>query len=129
MNRRVRERQGEDEFAALAQAGTLPADRAAMRFDQILDQRQSEPESVTVPRFVHLRERLEQLPEAIRLETDPSVPNRHGRLRRFAPNRHGNRPVLGVGHRISEEVVEDLRESFRVGVDVRRLCREVVLDP
>ena len=38
-HRRGRKRQGENEFAALAQAGTTANDRATMRFNEILDQR------------------------------------------------------------------------------------------
>jgi hypothetical protein len=126
-----RERDVEPEHAAPA-GSPLRADLAAHQLDQLLGDGQPEPGAAVVAggRGVGLREGLEQLVEALRVQADPGVADleAHDVALPHAPGRadgHDHLALRGELDRVRQQVGEHLAQPRLVAADH---VRDAVLD-
>ena len=91
-------RESDDHLAAAVEAITSSLDRAAVQFDDGLDQRQADTESSTPPHQgrVGLRERIEDVRQKIRGNPVPRVANRQDEVPPSVPTESSIRPSCGV---------------------------------
>ena len=105
----------------------LDSDRAAQELAQALADREAEPRAA-VParrRRVSLRERREQLGEALGVDPDAGVVDGEGHLHPLLVERrrhdvHGHAPLRRELDRVAEQVPQDLSHPAGVGDDRRR---------
>jgi hypothetical protein len=99
-----------------------------MRFDQRLHEGQAKTQTVAVlavgPLLIGWKQRL----GIIGVNTDDRIPDGNPRVRRLMLDDDLDLATIGVRHRISKQVVEDLRQPFRICIDRHGLRGRLVLE-
>ncbi len=126
-DRRCDEPQPYDELGPRAPAAARRLDRAAVRLDEPLHEREAEPEPAesAVERGVALRERLEEARDQGGVDAYARVP--HAKHREAVDGLEGQPDRVAAGGelgRVLEQVPDRLREARRVAVDPQRLAGE-----
>src|SRR5581483_2645453 len=124
--------QANGELASLPKTGARPGHAAPVRFDEIANQCQ--PDAETRLRawhcFIRLPEKIEQVRESLRRDTDPGVADANDGL--TFPHVHPNRQLatcVSVLRGIGEQVYEHLLEAPRVGLQPHWCVRQCGSQP